>query len=244
VILYRGDSTSIAEFMVSRTDKGCLYGRGIYLTDNKLVAETYRTKEIPRRHRDKLSSILVDDYFESVEQALAKAFEKFSQRVDPDGNLLVRYYTGKIYPRHAQIIKQRWEAVKDLLIIKKGTAYCPVIRPYYVISLPILPAVGKLSTFEFEDRELYANTIGVKQRLDLEMRRLIAEKLNIDLVNLHISQLTSYKNFPWNKLPKVFEPYGYFGLRYKGGTATGSQQHNCFIIWDENYVNEHRINVG
>lgn len=51
-ILYRGDSQKIENFRFNKTDKSCLVGQGIYLTDNPDVADSYRLKNIPQRRRD------------------------------------------------------------------------------------------------------------------------------------------------------------------------------------------------
>lgn len=50
LILYRGDATKIDEFQVKETRKSCLYGRGIYLTVDKEVANDYRVKDNQRHH--------------------------------------------------------------------------------------------------------------------------------------------------------------------------------------------------
>jgi len=42
--LYRGDNAKIKEFQVSKTNKKCLVGSGIYLTNKIEVADTYRLK--------------------------------------------------------------------------------------------------------------------------------------------------------------------------------------------------------
>jgi hypothetical protein len=246
MILYRGDSSHISEFMVGRTQANCLYGRGIYLTDSKKVAETYRIKDVPSRHRDKQSNILIDGYFKSFDEAMLEAFNKFSKRVDPQGNFLVREYAGKIYPRHTQLIKQRWEAVKDLLIIdKRNPSSIPrdigIQLLHYKIVLPILPAVGKISIFNFPNQELMHNTVSVHRCLNQGIINLINDELHIDFKALHIHTFNGYKSFPWNKLSRIIMPYGYIGLTYRGGANGNDINHTCFVIWDEEYVNRHRI---
>lgn len=44
ILLYRGDSTHIDEFLFSKTNKTCLLGKGFYLTDSGEVGHSYRTK--------------------------------------------------------------------------------------------------------------------------------------------------------------------------------------------------------
>lgn len=42
--LYRGDAEKIREFSFHKTNKHCLFGPGIYLTNKQKVADSYRTK--------------------------------------------------------------------------------------------------------------------------------------------------------------------------------------------------------
>jgi hypothetical protein len=44
VTLYRGDSEKIAQYDIQQTDALALFGQGIYLTDNKRVANDYKSK--------------------------------------------------------------------------------------------------------------------------------------------------------------------------------------------------------
>jgi hypothetical protein len=57
LILYRGDSTNIDEFKVSKTNKDCLYGKGIYLTTAEPVAHSYRDKDVPSYVYQRLASL-------------------------------------------------------------------------------------------------------------------------------------------------------------------------------------------
>lgn len=43
-VLYRGDASEIEAYMLDKTDAGALFGRGIYLTDNRDVAGDYTVK--------------------------------------------------------------------------------------------------------------------------------------------------------------------------------------------------------
>lgn len=57
IILYRGDSTDIDEFKVSKTNKWCLYGKGIYLTTAAPVAHSYRDKGVPFSVSQRLATL-------------------------------------------------------------------------------------------------------------------------------------------------------------------------------------------
>lgn len=43
-------------------------------------------------------------------------------------------------------------------------------------------------------------------------------------------------------LAKMLRPYGYRGFEYRGGVVTGSNiRHRAFSVWDDEWVNEHRV---
>lgn len=44
LLLYRGDSSKIDSFDINKTDPMALFGKGIYLTDNKTIADDYTMK--------------------------------------------------------------------------------------------------------------------------------------------------------------------------------------------------------
>ncbi len=56
VLLYRGDNAHVDHFSFDKTDDFALFGRGIYLTDNKTIATDYTKKGgepiFPRKERD------------------------------------------------------------------------------------------------------------------------------------------------------------------------------------------------
>ena len=74
--LYRGDFEEIDQFMVSKTNRFCYVGPGIYLTDRRSIAETYRVKG--SKGSATLSEItLFKGEAKSREQALEFAFPSY-----------------------------------------------------------------------------------------------------------------------------------------------------------------------
>lgn len=45
-----------------------------------------------------------------------------------------------------------------------------------------------------------------------------------------------------NRLIQILKPYGFKGFEYEGGANTGGKRHRAFSIWDDDYVNSHRVN--
>ncbi len=77
--LYRGDFEKISKFKFHKTNRHCLVGRGIYLTDSKEVADSYRTKgmRITDDYCVSKSDVLFQGETNNKGEALEKAFEKF-----------------------------------------------------------------------------------------------------------------------------------------------------------------------
>lgn len=46
----------------------------------------------------------------------------------------------------------------------------------------------------------------------------------------------------WMKIARILKPYGYIGYEYNGGLRLGGKiHHRAFSIWDENFVNDHKV---
>ena len=51
-----------------------------------------------------------------------------------------------------------------------------------------------------------------------------------------------YKKLNYQRIRVMLEEYGYRGLEYPGGMITNSDtRHRAFCVWDEEFVNEHKI---
>lgn len=46
----------------------------------------------------------------------------------------------------------------------------------------------------------------------------------------------------FNDIKRILKPYGYFGFEYSGGIRIGGcGRHRAFSIWDEDFVNNHKV---
>lgn len=50
-----------------------------------------------------------------------------------------------------------------------------------------------------------------------------------------------YGKINWNKFRNILVPFGMIGYEYPGGLATGGSKHRAFNVWDEDFVNKHRV---
>jgi hypothetical protein len=88
ITLYRGDSTHINKFDVSKTHESCLYGRGIYLTTDFLIAQTYQTKDAEQFDRLWIKPLFSNNAQTKIE-AKEQAFIEFARRFVKDNGKLV-----------------------------------------------------------------------------------------------------------------------------------------------------------
>ncbi len=97
VLLYRGDSNHVESFNIEQTDPWALFGMGIYLTDNKIVATDYTKKGSD------------DVVFPKYISGISSGEPRMSQ------SDLVRGYL-KLIIDHELGFKDRIEAIKDELL--------------------------------------------------------------------------------------------------------------------------------
>lgn len=50
-----------------------------------------------------------------------------------------------------------------------------------------------------------------------------------------------YNKINWNKFRDILVPFGVIGYEYPGGLISSSHGHRAFNVWDEDFVNKHRI---
>jgi hypothetical protein len=266
VILYRGDSTYIDKFEIGRTNFGSMLGRGIYLTDNIYVAESYRKKggNSGSRYYDDLLCSHYDDALKMNKTLLNKCFESFWKRLDKDGNFTtIRDSNLQLGIDEARKI---WEDYKKHLIIEKNISV-----DKYDIRLPMLPKDGYISTFKFPAHELLAYTLPYadNHKIGKDLAEKIVALSNADAteiiaaaVNKHILLniiMLKHKK-PWKEYliealaakqldiisgkhlaHLVTLKLGYLGWRYDGGKMLGGDPHNAFSLHDDDFVNYFRV---
>lgn len=123
--------------------------------------------------------------------------------------------------------------------------------------------IGKLSRFEFPE-PFFSRNVLVTNEVERYVMDLIwenqihnkAEKYDCvaDFLSHEFSHdwngwkfyqrnkfKLDYFSINWNKLRNILVPYGIIGYEYEGGGMTGGRRHRAFSIWDQDFVNAHRV---
>ena len=82
--LYRGDSSKINGFALSKTSDYSLFGKGIYLTDSLKIAESYRVKGVTGKDQYTLFNALSENRNTAEKEAFAH-FVRLSWKAEKDG---------------------------------------------------------------------------------------------------------------------------------------------------------------
>lgn len=259
--LYRGDHTKINEFNVSRTNKRCLVGPGIYLTNNYSIAESYRLKNgkhsrIYGSHTEKtviLKSVKTNNIGEAIQDAFTCYFDMY---------WMLRYHSGEknskaYFDRFKQDAYRQYrfdieEGIVKFKRVRKNIRVTDKIflRGYVVrsedwvdcyIDNPEYEKIGYLSIFEFDRKLIQYATVKLGFIREPYSRDLFSDITNDHDIQWDWAANTSLKvNLHNAKMAKrYFEPYGYIGIEYPGGTST---RHRAFCIWNEDLINQHIVN--
>jgi len=272
--LYRGDHSKIKEFQVSKTNKRCLVGPGIYLTNNIDVAHSYRIKTgmysrawskdtekelslemCKTTNKGEAIAASFSSYFEKywmvkyqpTKKVSHQAFAKYQELARrqyhfdiEDG--IVRFTRQKRTVMVENVNLRTSKDQKYLSLIPRRTRTedwisCDVDNPNY-------EKVGYISVFDFDLKEV--NSLFVKLGF---MREVYCSDLFSDITKEHDIQweqaesgLYVKANLANARLAKqYFEPYGYKGIEYCGGSFTNSTRHRAFAVWDEDFINQHFV---
>lgn len=254
ITLYRGDHTLIEKFHFTRTSRYGLYGPGIYLSDNEDIANTYRNKGARSRHplhslqkKTLLWKGHARNRLEAYEKALP-VYWALKGHSNPFGESARVAFQAAPRKEQEQAWKSLQERVEQGSLVAMYGTYSGS-RPQREISV-ILHRTGEavagyLSTFVFARDELQAGII----RVDREVR----DTLLLDIcaaygVNLEkrFGELFIPQDLPnLVKLRRATSEFGYHGFEYTGGVATSSGVwHRAFVLWDEDFVNVHRVSCS
>lgn len=261
--LYRGDFDKIREFQFSKTKKGCLFGQGVYLTNNRTVADTYRTKGANGQAKATPTTVLFDSFAKNRPEALNKAF----------GVYLDEYYYAR-YGRFAYDAKRKAEREKLADLAReefdRKVAEGLIVAEYFAASDPktgnrrlrvtqeVRYEVGFISVFDFPRKAFESNVLKVDSVIrDRAFWELMWENktgfgtpyaTKEDFVNYNASpwygkqRTISVSSSTYNSIRRVIEPYGYIGFEYNGGGYVGGcGRHRAFVIWDDEFVNAHKV---
>ena len=231
--LYRGDSDKIEEFDFNKTNKSCLLGQGIYLTNNLSVAETYRTKGARNRSYAFVATITA----KTKTEAIASALKQY-----------IKHYKGKNEKGLEKEFKEKIE--KEVIKITRLGYYQQRNQDWH-FEFQEKEYAGYISIFEFPEPFFTRNCINFdasdpdKHFLEiLENEELwINEKFHTEfLKNKRHTLFYETRAIKFNKLINILKDYGVHGFEYNGGKRLGGTlKHRAFSVWDEEFVNRHKV---
>lgn len=271
ITLYRGDFEKIEKFEIVQTSKYCAVGQGIYLTNNKDVANSYRVKGSEHNAEDKHIWM---GKANDRNHAYSLAFNRYVAIQLGMGSF--DYIGGK---KGELILKNSDKYIDQYKIdIADGLVKANYVNQYLkelVVTYDRPVTHGHLSAFNFQPSEFNTSMFMVDGVIRDEFFWELIWDNNIDFGELgdgeaNKSNFIKYNTSPfgrratfnnrpgtmrggaglrmgsankiWKKIANLLEPYGYKGFEYTGGSRTSScVKHRAFVVWDENWINEHRI---
>lgn len=278
VTLYRGDAQKIKEFAFSKTNKNCLVGQGIYLTDSLKIANTYRTKGTYETAVHQLFNGEADNRNEAIE----KAFPKFCEHMWHDEYGVCNWYSrvaDKDKKRHEDKCRPLFRKLVEEKVITADYTSPPVttalrsayIKPSSTIAwekdmkkkhkrfLKVMwvkhPNVGFVTRFEFDEAKFNPNVFNVDKACndDFFWTLMFDSGLKIGHQANGLEEYIKHnkgtlvfnavkERSDWKKVSQVLRPYGFIGYEYSGGMRLGGgHSHRAFCIWDEQFVNDHKV---
>ena len=251
--LYRGDYEKIKKFDLNKTNKNCLYGRGIYLTVDPDIAQTYRVKGSGKSY---INNVLWQGVSENRNVAAEFAFQVFAV-CHVDGKNIVtgekaKYVCSqinkeykKLTPKQISTAKSLWIDVREELIIERLNNYIEYnTKSTYQTGHKVIWSkrtnnIGFVTKFKFPRYELEHNTVSMERSLRVAG---IQEIFDWDNEHHTLIQLIEKNCIRIADLRKVLEPWGYLGISHMGGIR-GGKAHRVFVLWDDQYVNRHKVGL-
>ena len=269
-ILYRGDFEKIDRFDFDKTHKYCLVGQGIYLTDSRVIASSYRTKD----SSEVTMACLFNKEAANRNEAFEKAFLEFCKIKHQQLYGYGKYPIGKKQEKfECSLVREYRQLIEDNII---KAEYCNsfgfsrfghrIEKKTIKVIWEIIKNPGYLSMFEFDTKYLDNNIIHTDTSLDnkdfwelmfVKGIKIGKEASNvsdyIDMNNgtrvseaiktFHSDKALFKRDGIWAKIRQVLEPYGIIGFEYNGGQRLGYKNHRAFCIWDDELVNSCRVSV-
>lgn len=254
--LYRGDSSKIKEFEFNKTSKYCLFGQGVYLSDSRRVADSYRDKGVcTNDHEVVLAKSIVPGTTRIHKEPLLKAgFDTF---VEIHWNQRFNHPLKKTSLEYKKLVDELSDvwyfSLQDKAIVVTTTTIGVTSLSTVIRLVWKRYTVGYLSTFHFDEQFLLNNVVNLDRYMhDEDFLGLVYDN-GIEIFPHHntrenfirqnrVSRVRPATNKEWNKLRLVLEPYGVIGFQYNGGQRLGGNgRHRAFVIWDDEYVNRHKV---
>lgn len=266
--LYRGDYRKITEFDFHKTNKYCYVGPGVYLTDSLKVAETYRTKGSSERPR---VSLLFSGSAKDRTMALEKAFAAFmEEKCREQGVRFTRDSNTKAWHRIGEEARAEFQRLVDAKkIVAEYTSTGYQLRERALdVTYYRDDKVGYITEFLFPRAAFLSSVVNIDERIVDRMFWEIVhdagqvygtpysnrddfiranmmkkfERQTTRSVNGRLVLSGRHDRHVFTTLRRILKPYGYRGFEYNGGVHVGGfGRHRAFCIWDDDFVNEHRV---
>lgn len=254
--LYRGDFEKIDTFKVKKTDKRCLYGPGIYLTTDEKVANTYRTKGQWDLHY--ISDIAVNavNKNEAMEKILGMFQElRYKNRL---ATLLKNGSKDTSKERVNKILQNEFEdgLNRGHLVITRDP-YKKEVKGVSMFEFTLKDKTPKthgwVTSFEFEEAYLNKSVIQVDATAIpnniceiLEDSRFWkseeAKKEFLKCKSFHTSsRVNTHRMLDHVRFIQELQNHGIEGYRHFGGVVTNSRRHNVYILFNDEFVNMHKV---
>lgn len=259
--LYRGDYDKIKEFSCRKTRTWSYLGQGIYLTDERRVAESYRDKGGAESSEVVLYKGPVANRCIALEKALDSY--AFGRHIDTTGKRPVNWNIGS---KERDKIINKFSSEFSVLV-DEGKIKADYLHGFHINGSRDIQVIykkegiGYLTIFEFPRNIILANTIHVNNGCyDESLWGMIYDN-NISLgtiydtrdnfirnnkgqplVPMYGPSRNGISNVTADRLKKLLTPYGIIGLAYNGGIIVGGLgRHQAYCLWDEDFVNEHKV---
>lgn len=264
LILYRGDFTAIDEFKFKKTRSHCLVGQGIYLTNSEKVADTYRTKgscQSGSHNKETLFQGLAENRLDAYKQGFIRFlhYHDYHSLVRKLPKLNEHNKANQLCKQEAEDLKQMKVVYQEL--IDSGKIVAEYISREFVKGHKEIKviyhhgnSVGHLSSFAFDRKSFNTAMLQIDYCRDPVFWELMwdnqikfgtpysTKERYISANTIYRYNITDHSSRTFNEIRLIIQPYGYRGFEYGGGLITsGIRTHRAFCVWDEEWVNEHRI---
>jgi hypothetical protein len=263
ITLFRGDADKIKEFDFRKTRAYCLVGQGVYLTNKKTVADSYRTKGAKADDR----SVLFVGVAQNRNEAYEKAFDKYAHLMGEDAGLIPKWgpWSAKMTPGEWQKFKSKVRVDFDVL------RECGDVEAVYLnaalshshqppnrriqVNWSTSKSVGYRTEFAFDLQEFNSSMAMVLGRnpnpefWEAMWDAKTGYGTPYSDRDLYVSRNMREYRHPsnnttstWRKMRLALEAVGFKGFEYPGGEIWGGLgQHRAFCVWDDEWVNEHIV---
>lgn len=273
LVLFRGDSEKIKEFDVSQTSKWGLLGRGIYLTDSKKTAQTYRSKGLYSKANNRtLFTGVAKDRPTALNEALKHyaddqwlELRRTGQAVPPDS----KKYIEMVRPHFFRLVEEKKIVAKYLSSQNKLIEVVDLSKPQdgyltefhfnlQAFNTSVMKIDGCIKDrgfwelmwehkvpvgVEAADMEMYCDT-NCYRDYHLAFGGNFSRVVSSVWSTSSLFRDSTKKQNVLLKMQKILAPYGYRGFEYNGGRYLGGNHyHRAFCMWDDDFVNEHKVLV-